>query len=247
MNNLFFLNLPSDFAAPVTAVENRLIIEYGAMFVARGGAVVPGSIIFQDDSEVEAFQNSVEIGSANIGEFALDLQAVAMKALLAAIAEAEDAGLTITPRSGDSARRDYAMTVELWASRVEPALDHWTQEGRLDPLQTTRIRDLSPVDQVPEIFALEDQGIYFAKDLSKSIIYSVAPPGASQHLAMLAFDVAEFVDQKVREILARHCWYQTVVSDLPHFTFLGVVEEELPALGLKKVASGEFQFWVPDL
>jgi len=42
------------------------------------------------------------------------------------------------------------------------------------------------------------------KSLDKSIIYSVAPPGASQHLSMLALDVKEFQNAKVRETLARH-------------------------------------------
>jgi hypothetical protein len=100
---------------------------------------------------------------------------------------------------------------------------------------------------VPEIFALEEKGIYFAKDLSKSIIYSVAPPGASQHLAMLAFDVAEFADPEIRRLLADHYWYQTVASDLPHFTYLGVAEEELPGLGLEKVEISGFSFWIPGV
>jgi hypothetical protein len=100
---------------------------------------------------------------------------------------------------------------------------------------------------VPEVFTLEKQGIYFAKDLSKSIIYSVAPPGTSQHLSMLALDVAEFNNRSVREILAKHGWFQTVVSDLPHFTFLGIDESELPDHGLKRVVDGERVFWVPAI
>ena len=64
---------------------------------------------------------------------------------------------------------------------------------------------------------------------------------------MLAFDVAEFSDPKVRAILADNYWYQTVTSDLPHFTYLGVPETELPRLGLKKVAFAERDFWVPDI
>jgi hypothetical protein len=94
---------------------------------------------------------------------------------------------------------------------------------------------------------LEEQGIYFAKDLSKTILYSVAPPGTSQHLSMLAFDVAEFNESNVREILEEQFWYQTVPSDLPHFTFLGVPVEELPGLSLKAVTHSERIFWVPDL
>jgi hypothetical protein len=137
--------------------------------------------------------------------------------------------------------------VELWASRVEPALDHWLATGRITDDQAVSIRDLEPFEQVPVVFELEKEGIWFAKDLSKSIIYSVAPPGASQHLSMLAFDIAEFDDPAVRNILAKNGWYQTVVSDLPHFTYLGIDREELPDRGLKNIEYRDREFWVPDL
>ena len=45
---------------------------------------------------------------------------------------------------------------------------------------------------------------------------------------MLAFDVNEFDNPRVREILAKHGWFQTVLSDLPHFTYLGLKEKDLP-------------------
>jgi hypothetical protein len=95
--------------------------------------------------------------------------------------------------------------------------------------------------------ALEERGLYFAKGFSKSIIYSGAPPGSSQHLSMLALDIVESNNPVVRQILAKHGWFQTVVSDLPHFTFLGEAEAELPKLGLKKVASSGRSYWVPDI
>ena len=93
----------------------------------------------------------------------------------------------------------------------------------------------------------EEKGFFFSKDFSKTILYSVAPPGSSQHLSMLALDVAEYDNEKVRRILAKHGWFQTVVSDLPHFTYLGAAEDELPRLGLRKTTSGERIFWIPAL
>ena len=239
--------LPPGFPTYLSDVESLLLREYGAVFVTRGGATPPPKIIFADQNDVAAFQGSVPVGSAVIGGFLMELQAPAMDALKAAIAEAERDGLTIAPRSGDSARRDYDGTVELWASRVEPALDHWTAQGRLTNQQAGHIRSLSPFEQVPVVLELEAEGIWFAKDLSKSVIYSVAPPGTSQHLAMLAFDVKEFDDPRVRSVLAKHDWFQTVVSDLPHFTYLGVAASELPESGLKSVTSGNQEFWIPDL
>lgn len=242
-----FLDQLPPAAVPNTDVERLLLREYGAIFVARGGATPPPKIVFADQDEVLKFQEGVEIKGAVIGGIVLELQAAAMDALLDTIAEAQISGLSISPRGTDSARRDYEGTVDLWASRVDPALDYWSLQGRLDETEVDRLRSMRPFEQVPEVLRLEAEGIWFAKDLSKSIIYSVAPPGASQHLAMLAFDVKEFDDAKVRSLLARHGWFQTVVSDLPHFTFLGVSESELIGLGLKRVESGDQVFWVPDI
>jgi hypothetical protein len=244
----FKKSLPQGFNEPADDVGRRLIKEYGAVFVAGGGAVAPKTVVFKDEKEVAAFQAGVQISKEHVGDFDLELQAPAMNALKNARGEAEAQGLTITPRSGDSARRNYEDTVGLWASRVEPALVHWVGQSKLEQAEADRIRGLTPYEQVPEVFKLESQGMFFAKDLSKSIVYSVAPPGTSQHLSMLALDVAEFQDPKVREILAKNGWYQTVVSDLPHFTYLGVPENELPGRGLKKQVDGAGRvFWVPDI
>lgn len=86
-----------------------------------------------------------------------------------------------------------------------------------------------------------------SKDHSKSILYSVAPPGGSQHLSLLALDVKEHDNATVRAILAQYGWFQTVISDLPHFTYLGVEEQELSSLGLKVVALEGKYFWVPEI
>lgn len=247
LSKFFVENLPHDFVLNGGAVEELLLREYGALFVARGGAVPPGRVIFESEEQVSEFQHSVPRSTKTIGGYELTLQTAAMEALISAIAIAQESGLDINPRGKDSAARSYADTVSLWASRVEPALDHWTKEGKITLAEADGIRNLSSFEQVPEIFELEKYGIYFAKDLSKSIIYSVAPPGTSQHLSMLALDVAEFNDKKVREILADHGWYQTVVSDLPHFTFLGIDQAELPGHGLKKIVNGERIFWVPEI
>lgn len=255
--NKFFETLSEDLAGKNTAltdfydekniVAKTLFAEYGAIFVARGEAVPPDRIVFKNDAEVAEFQSGVSIKKAKIGEFELELQTAAMNDLLTAKAEIEENGLTLNPRGQDSARRNYAGTVELWASRVEPALAHWINAGKITKVKAEEIQRLSPFEQVAEVLKLEKQKIWFSKDLSKSIIYSVAPPGTSQHLAMLAFDVAEFQNAEIRRILAKHKWFQTVVSDLPHFTYLGVEESSLSALGLKKIEYNTQVFWVPNI
>lgn len=244
-NSAFEKNLPSDFQMPTDDVGKRMLKQYGSVFVAKGEAITPKVVIFKDEAAVSAFQTSLKTSSEKIGAFNVELQTVAMNALKEAIAEAKQANLTITPRAADSAKRTYNETVELWASRVNPGLEHWIKQGKLPQTEADRIKKLSPFEQVPEIFKLEDQRMYFAKDLSKSIIYSVAPPGSSQHLSMLAFDINEHDKKQVRAILAKHGWFQPVVSDLPHFVYLGVKESELPNLGLEKNDTGDRVYWIP--
>ncbi|HEV7700272.1 MAG TPA: hypothetical protein VGO43_08605 [Pyrinomonadaceae bacterium] len=243
----FMKNLPAGFVQPTDGVGRRLLREYGAVFVARGGAQPPKMVVFQDEAAVTTYQSTLKTSKQTLGGITIELQEPAMTALLDASKEAGRSHLKITPRSADSARRGYKHTVDLWASRVNPGLAHWTAAGKVTAGDAKRIMALSPYEQVPEIFELEDKGIFFSKDFSKTIIYSVAPPGTSQHLSMLALDVAQFDDSRVRAILARHGWFQTVTSDLPHFTYLGIAESELPTLGLKKVVNADRDFWVPDL
>ena len=242
----FKANLPPGFVEPTDAVGQRLLKDYGAVFVAKG-VKVPNSVIFKDEKEVSDFQQSAGSTKAVIGGITVELQPAAMKALQEAIADAAKLNLKITPREADSSKRTYEHTVTLWASRVNPGLAHWIAAGRLSAADAARIKAMTPFQQVPEILKLEDQGLWFSKDVSKSIVYSVAPPGTSQHLLMLALDVTQFDDPRVREILARHGWFQTVTSDLPHFTYLGIDESELPKLGLKKVTNANRDFWVPDI
>lgn len=243
----FTANLPEDFVRPTDDAGKRLLKEYGSVFVARGGAIPPSVVVFKDEGEVSAFQQKAGSSRESVGGISIELQPPAMKALKEAVTEASQSGLSITPRGSDAAKRSYADTVGLWASRVKPGLAHWTEQGKISAAEAQRIGSLSPYEQVPEILKLEARGFYFSKDLSKSIIYSVAPPGSSQHLSMLALDVVENDNDKVRSILAKHGWFQTVESDTPHFTFMGTTEKDLPQLGLKKVTNGARTFWLPDI
>jgi hypothetical protein len=243
----FRASLPANFQMPTDEVGLKLLSEYGSMCVAGGGATAPEKIFFRDESDVSAFQSRLQKSSENIGGFKIELQTAAMDALKKAISEARALGKNITPRNADAAKRSYQQTVENWASRVNPGLEHWVSAGKLTSSEAARIKSLAPSEQVPEILKLEARGLYFSKDFSKSILYSVAAPGSSQHIFMLALDVEQFADKGVREILARNGWFQTIQSDLPHFTYLGVAESELVSKGLKPVEVGGQKFWVPNL
>ena len=235
------------FASPV---EKRLFAEYGAIFVTK--ATAPPTIIFANSQQVDAFQTSLQISKATIGEYEMELQTGAMAALLSASEELGRKGFTLTPRAEDSARRSYEQTVSLWQRNVNRGLEHWQTEGLIDNERVALIQALEPVEQVAVILEIEEQEeIFFGTFFNRSILYSVAAPGASQHLAMLAFDVNEYRQEMVETLLNEHGWYRTVIHDLPHFTYLGHREEDLPQLGLKRVTLDyeEFslRFWVPDV
>jgi hypothetical protein len=228
-------------------LTRRVLEEYGAMFVAEGVAL-PDACVLESEEAVERFQRKAGWRAEVLDGADIELQPVAMVALMEALAEAANAGLRVTPRGGSEAgRRSFADSLRLWRSRCDPALEHWCAEGRLDGAEAERLRVLPLREQASAVLELERGGIYFSKYFDKSILQSVAAPGASQHLAMLAFDVTEFQDPRVGALLARHGWFQTVLSDLPHFTYLGLEERDLPSRGLRRVESGGQTFWVPDM
>ncbi|MGH1396214.1 MAG: D-alanyl-D-alanine carboxypeptidase family protein [Trichormus sp.] len=79
-----------------------------------------------------------------------------------------------------------------------------------------------------------------------AILSTVAPPGTSQHLWGLAIDL-RISNEKQRQTLNEYGWFQTVVNDVPHWTYLGLTESDLSSLGLiNKVETG-ISYWVTPL
>lgn len=233
-----------------SAIEARLFAEYGAIFVTR--ATAPPAIIFSSADEVELFQSSLVTSRATFGEHEIELQTEALDALVSAASEVADRGGRLTARAADAGRRSFEDTVGLWNRNVARGLDHWQSLGRITADRAQAIRELAPANQVAVILGMEEnEQLYFGTFLDRSILYSVAAPGASQHLSMLAFDVAEYKDDTVEQALASFGWFRTVINDLPHFTYLGHKENALPHLGLKRVVidydSHSYSFRVPDL
>jgi len=233
---------------PSDPVSRRILEEYGAIFVADKRVTPPPVCVFTTEEQVTKWQDHAGYEAEVFGYDEVELQPEALKKLNKARQEAQKEGLDITPRDGaEAGRRNYEDSVRLWNSRFEPALDYWMSQGRLTQEQVMRLKNLPLSQQVAEVLELEKTGIYFSKDLSKSILYSIAAPGASQHIAMLAFDVNEFENPRIREIMAKHGWFQTVLSDLPHFTFLGLKEKDLPKHGLRKFEINGQVFWIPNV
>jgi D-alanyl-D-alanine carboxypeptidase len=78
------------------------------------------------------------------------------------------------------------------------------------------------------------------------ILSVVAPPGTSQHLWGLAVDL-RVSNSKQREVLNQNGWFQTVEGDVPHWTYLGVSEENLNQLGFRKKIVGNIPYWLTPL
>jgi hypothetical protein len=233
---------------PADPVARRILEEYGAVFVADKKVKPPPVCVFTTEEQVTKFQDDAGVSAEYIAYDTVELQPEALKQLLKAREQALKEGLDITPRDGaEAARRNYEDSVRLWNSRFDPALDYWLEQGRLTADDVTRLRALPLKQQIAEVLELEKNGIYFSKDLSKSILYSIAAPGTSQHIHMLAFDVNEFENPRIREIMAKHGWFQTVLSDLPHFTFLGLKEKDWPKHGLRSVEANGQVFWIPNV
>ncbi len=228
------------------AVESRILAEYGAVFLTT--ADPPSKVMFTSEPEVSSFQSNAGSVAERFGGVTIELQPEAMNALKKAASVADSRGLKITPRDGaEAGRRSYAKTLDLWNSRFLKAADHWRSKGRLTADQVSRLKSLPIKEQVSEVLELEKSGIYFNTFFNNSILYSVAAPGTSQHLSMLAFDVSEFQNAEVRNILAEHGWFRTVQNDEPHFTYLGLKESDLPSYGLKKVSKNGGDYWIPDI
>lgn len=227
-------------------IARRVFWEYGAIFIAAESVKTPKTCVFKDEDAVRDFHESLELSSARIGVAEVTLQTEAMRSLLDAIEEAWTQQLRITPLDGTIAgTRNYEDTVRLWSLRFNRALDHWERLGRISPVEAATARKMEPHQQIPLVIKWEQAQIWFATGFNKSIFTSVAAPGTSQHLSGLAFDVVEHSNSRVRSILNKHGWFQTIRSDEPHFTFLGLSESELPMRGLEMaVHRGNF-YWVP--
>jgi hypothetical protein len=225
-------------------LAERVFREYGAVFAASDEVTLPPSCIFKSDTDLAAFHKTLKIKSALIGGVTIELQEAAMNALLDAVEEIQPR--RFTPLDGAIAgRRSYADTVRIWNSRFIPALNYWVSKGKIPRIEANAALMMPVAAQVAKVVDWESNGMFFGTTRTRSIFSSVAPPGTSQHLSLLAFDVVQDNDRLIREALNRNGWYQTVVGDSPHFTYLGVPETELPKRGLKAVVRGGKKFWVP--
>ncbi|MGD9589520.1 MAG: hypothetical protein AB7Q37_14000 [Pyrinomonadaceae bacterium] len=227
-------------------VAARVFKDYGAMFIASKSVTPPSKCVFANEDEVSDFQASVKTRRERLNGREIELQEAAMDALIDANKVALKKKLKITPRGASASRRGYADTLRIWNSRFDPALAHWVRNGRIKKEDAAKAAAMEANDQVAQVIEWEKDSIWFSTGFNRSIFSSVAAPGTSQHLSMIALDVTEFADKNVRAILNDHGWFQTIIDDTPHFTYLGLDEDELPKRGLIQVPREGFIFWIPN-
>lgn len=229
-------------------LRQRVLAEYGSVFAASPDVALPETCIFLDPDSVATFQKTLVTSQLDVGPHQIELQRPAAKDLYAAQLKAVSIGRRLAALDGAIAgSRSFYDSLRIWNKRFIPALEYWVANGAVTPEQEVEIRNMSLTDQARAVFRLERSGYLFGTGRSRSIFASTAPPGTSHHLFMLAFDVGNYADAGIRRILNDHGWYQTIVDDPPHFTYLGLPENELPARGLKHVRAGGFSYWVPNL
>ena len=78
------------------------------------------------------------------------------------------------------------------------------------------------------------------------ILGVVAPPGTSQHLWGLAIDL-RVSSKEQRKALNQNGWFQTVQNDVPHWTYVGLTEENLPLFGFNKQIFQGITYWITPL
>src|SRR5688572_9005135 len=190
---------PEAFCPVTTSVVARRVLEaYGSMFAANEQVALPRTCVQRGEAEVKSYQKGLEIKILEFGDEKVTLQRVAADSLAAAAAEATEKGLRLWPLDGSIAGgRSYGDTLMLWNSRFFPALDFWIDRGRLTLADRDEIGRLDLHKKMEKVLEWETQGIYFSTDRSRSILTSTAPPGTSQHLALLAFDLVEFWNPEI--------------------------------------------------
>ena len=226
----------------------KIFSEYGAMFVASTAVQLPPSCYFPDEASATKFQSTLKTSTAVVEGVEIKLQAPAMASLLKVLDTAKQLNVRIAPLDGPiGAARTYPETVAIWNSRYEPALRFWVNQGKISPDEAECLATFSLEGRTERVIDFESHGLLFGTGRRSSIFASTAPPGASQHLSLIAFDVAGPVKPLITALFNANGWFQTIKGDPGHFTYLGVFEAELPKRGLKQVYYNGVRYWVPDL
>jgi len=174
---------------------------------------------FNTARELQSFQQKAGIATERIDGILVQLQPAAMKAFLAARMDAKRSGLDLSPFGSRASRQGFDEMVEIWQPNLDRGFNHWIAQRRLTAQQAKVIRSLPFSKQMTAVAALEKKGLYFGNRFQESILDWAQ--GKKEHQLMLALDVAQYNHPRIRRILARYGWVQTIRGDKSHFVYLG--------------------------
>lgn len=246
------------FCDPRSVVTRKVLEEYTSHLIARG--IVLPSVCMLNETQSTNFKSSLkssDVASVRLAgmrfEFqrkaAIDLQKVIDRLATLKISqlnfarEHSDRRPPITLAVGgrtqkinrDWAIRDYQTVAENWEFDPAPGA-----------IRTLIIEELNQGESM--------NPLYKGRNGNKPRMRSVAIPGASQHMLLVAFDLnnATCKNQAVVKLLSDHGWWRTIRDDNCHFTYLGWnTERQLKENGMKKVvcprSDTNYAFWVPRI
>jgi hypothetical protein len=218
------------------------------MFVAANSVELPNTCVFPNAEAARIFQSHLHAKTLVVDGVTIKLQDAAANSLFAVVEEAAQAGIRVSPLDGAvAAGRNYAESVFLWDSRFWPAFSYWMERGKISEGEAEGLMATPQGKRIAKVIEWEGKGLRFGPGHSISIFSSTAPPGASQHLSLLAFDVARLPSARLIAIFNSRGWFQTVQNDPQHFTYLGLSEADLPNRGLRAVLSRGMKYWLPDI
>lgn len=228
-------------------VQAVILQKYGSIFAADRAVKLPTHALFEKPSEARAFQKSLQLKRIYAEGYPVVLQRAALESFTAAEKEASAAHLKITPVGDIASLRSYEVTAMIWQRYLEKGLQFWVARHKLTAAQARAVLASPPRKQLEAVLAIEKKGLFLHANHTISILNLAAPPGSSQHISGLALDIEEHKSLRVRQIMNKHGWYQTVIRDFPHFLYLGRPPAELGRFGLTQIVNDGHQFWVPDI
>jgi hypothetical protein len=247
-DSLFRAHASRHVGSPGGLLAERLLREYGAPIAAAESVVArPPAVVLWRPEDVAQFQRTLRLDSAVIGGTMVRLQAPALRALRDASARARRSGVRMAPRGGAAASlRSADQTERFWLARLKRGFERFVESRLMSQRQADSIFALPPGPQTELVLGLEDAGFCFGGAGEKTILHSVAAPGSSQHLFGYAIDIEQHGSITVRSLLARAGFWQTVLDDEPHFTYLGTASAAvLESRGLLRITRGSRTYWLP--
>ncbi|MEH1940120.1 MAG: D-alanyl-D-alanine carboxypeptidase family protein [Nostoc sp.] len=175
----------------------------------------------------------------------------------------QDAGIKLPPKdilANEKETQEFQATLTM--GQIDGTKDCYLQKSAADALNKAQIQQHIPLKsgygsgdctrtfntnlRFWHKYANNETLAKVQQGRETKILGLVAPPGTSQHLWGLAIDL-HVSNQKQRKALNENGWFQTVENDVPHWTYVGLSEVNLPLFGFKKQPIRGINYWITPL